>query len=388
MSLSGQPTLQRSESELNFDWGTGSPAPSIWHDRFSARWTRYIDMTPGVYRFTATSDDGIRVWLDGELIINEWYDHAIKTVWADRNLSPGHHLLTVEFYENTGLAVAKVSWVPASAPIYHWRGEYFNNSGLSGAPALVRDDQSISFDWGFNSPAPGYVGQDYFSVRWTRTQNFTPGSYRFRVVVDDGVRLWVNGHLLVDAWVNQPPTSYLGEIYLPGGPVEIKMEYYENNGGAVAQLSWVPSGPPPPGTGTVVVDDTDRGFSKGGLWTSWRTAWQGHGGSFIYTRNNDRIRPRYNWARWYPALANGRYEVFVHIPSQYATTTRARYWIFHAGGYTLRIVNQVLYSNQWVSLGTYQFRGNSQDYVSLSDVTYEPYLSRYVGFDAVKWVLR
>jgi hypothetical protein len=36
-------------------------------------------------------------------------------------------------------------------------------------------------------------------------------------------------------------------------------------------------------------------------------------------------------------------------------------------------------------LGTYTFRGSSADYVSLADVTFEPYLSRLIGFDAVKW---
>ena len=51
-------------------------------------------------------------------------------------------------------------------------------------------------------------------------------------------------------------------------------------------------------------------------------------------------------------------------------------------------MNQSAYSDQWVSLGTYKFRGNSLDYVSLADVTYEPYLSRLIAFDAVKWVRR
>ena len=386
-SLAGQPILQRSDPELNFDWGAGSPAPGIWSDLFSARWTRYIDVAPGLYRFAATSDDGIRMWLDGELIINEWYDHAEKTVYVDRHLGSGHHLLTVEYYENAGRAVAKVSWAPVSAPIQNWRAEYFNNPSLSGAPALVRDDPAVNFNWGLSSPAPGYVGSDYFSVRWTRTQNLSAGSYRFTVVADDGVRLWVNGHRLIDAWVTQAPTTYVGELYLPGGPVEIKMEYYENTGGAVARLSWSPGGgPPPPPVNAVIVDDSSSGFSKGGTWSSWRTAWQGYGGGMTYTRNNDRIRSNYNWARWYPGLVpGGRYEVYVYIPGQYATTGSARYWVSHAGGYTLRIVNQYAYSNQWVSLGTYQFSGNNKDYVSLSDVTYEPYLTRYVGFDAAKW---
>jgi len=83
-----------------------------------------------------------------------------------------------------------------------------------------------------------------------------------------------------------------------------------------------------------------------------------------------------------------QHQVYVYIPDRYSTTAQARYWISHAGGLTLRIVNQSAFSNQWVSLGTYRFQGNSNDYVSLADVTFEPYLSRLIAFDAVKWVPR
>jgi len=104
------------------------------------------------------------------------------------------------------------------------------------------------------------------------------------------------------------------------------------------------------------------------------------------TYNNYSVQPYYNWARWYPSLQAGWYEVFVYVPYWYTTTSHARYWIRHAGGYTLRIVNQSTTGGQWVSLGTYSFTGTSTDYVSLSDVTYEPYRTRLIGFDAVKFV--
>ncbi|MGQ9597801.1 MAG: PA14 domain-containing protein [Anaerolineae bacterium] len=382
-TLSGSPVLERSEANLDYNWGLGSPDPAVHADGFSARWTRYLDLS-GPYRFTATSDDGIRVSIDGEWIINEWYDHSALTVSADKNLASGHHLVVVEFYENTGDAVARLSWAPIST-ITNWRGEYFNNKALSGSPALVRDDAQINFRWGAGSPAPGTIGSDGFSVRWTRSLNLTAGSYRFSMTVDDGGRLWVNGHLLIDAWRDQAPTTYSGTIYVPGGGIPVKMEYYENTGGATAQLSWTRTDAP---AGTVIVDDTSPGFVKGGAASSWRSAAEGYGGHLFWTKNNDYARPNYNWARWYPNLSARRYEVYVYIPYRYTTTAKARYWISHAGGYTLRVVNQSLYSDQWVSLGTYTFRGNSNDYVSLSDVTYEPYLSRLIAFDAVKWVPR
>jgi hypothetical protein len=254
--LSGSPSLQRGEAEINHDWGNGSPDPFIPSDRFSARWTRYIDVPPGVYRFTATSDDGLRVWVDGVLIIDQWYDHGALTTSANRQLGAGHHLVVVEYYENGDKAVAKLAIGPAEQTIRNWRGEYFNNPNLSGGPSLVRDDGQIDFNWGNGSPAPvvratagasaGPIGVDRFSVRWTRSLNLPAGAYRFTVTVDDGARLWVNNHLLIDAWRVQAPTAYSGDIYLPGGPVPVKLEYFENDGGAVARLGWSGGGSPPP----------------------------------------------------------------------------------------------------------------------------------------------
>jgi hypothetical protein len=387
-SLSGSPVLERSESTLDYSWGTGSPGPGVYADRFSARWTRYLELAAGTYRFTATSDDGMRIYVDGSLLINEWSDHSAKTVSADKALSAGHHLVVVEFYENTGDAVARLVWAPVMT-ISNWRGEYFNNKSLNGTPALVRDDAQINFQWGIGSPAPGVIGKDGFSVRWTRSLSLAAGSYRFSMTVDDGSRLWVNGHLLIDGWKDQAPRTYTGNIYLPGGGVPVKMEYYENTGGATATLSWTKAnGSPGPSPGTIIVDNGDKGFVKGGAASSWRSEPEGYAGDLLWTKNNDQVRPNYNWACWYPSLKAGRYEVLVYIPHRFSTTAKARYWVSHRDGLTLRVVNQSTYSDQWVSLGTYRFRGNSDDYVSLADVTFEPYLSRLIAFDAVKWVPR
>jgi hypothetical protein len=204
------------------------------------------------------------------------------------------------------------------------------------------------------------------------------------VTVDDGVRLWVNNHLLIESWQDQAAQTYTGDIYLPGDDIPVKMEYYENAGFAVARLSWTGIDSPSP-AGTVVVDDTDSGFVKGGAPAGWRTAAEGYGDRLTWTKNNDYARPHYNWARWYPNLSAGKYEVFVYIPERYTTTSKARYWVRHAGGYSLRVVNQNTNGDRWVSLGTYSFNGGSSEYVSLADVTYETRVSRLIGFDAVKW---
>lgn len=384
MSLSGDPVLTREEENLNYNWGAGSPHDLVPDDGFSARWLRYISVTPGTYRFSVTSDDGVRLWVDDELILDMWYDHAAETRFVDHYLSAGHHLVRVEYYENTGLATVQVSWVRSDQAAGAWRAEYFNNVTLSGSPALVRNEAAIDFDWGTNSPDPAVVNSNYFSARWTRTMEFPADMYRFSVTVDDGARLWVNGHLLIDAWYEQAATTYTGEIYLSGSTT-IELQYYENTGFAVAQLDWEPpvSGVPTPQT--VVVDDLSPGFAQGGAAGSWRTASEGYEGHLTWTYNNDQVRANYNWARWYPTLAGGRYEVFVYIPNRYSTTAQARYWVSHADGLKLRVVDQSANGGSWVSLGTYEFRGDNSGYVSLADVTFEPRLSRIVAFDAVRW---
>jgi hypothetical protein len=388
--LSGEPVLVRDDpvdgesGGLDFDWGSGSPAAHIPSDGFSVRWIRVVPLAPGAYRFTATSDDGIRVWADDNLVINQWYDHPAQTFTGDVNLTGANHTIVVEYYENRGLAVAKVSWAPVPTPSQSWRGEYFANRWLNDPPVLVRDDLNLGFNWSYGSPAKG-IPSDNFSVRWTRTFHFEPGSYRFTTTTDDGVRLWVNGHLLIDEWHDQALSPHSGTIYL-SGDVPIKMEYYEHGGLASAWLTWDgDDGPPPPAPGAIVVDDADRGFVKGGSTGGWHTAAEGHAGRLTWTRNNDYARYNYNWARWTPDLPARRYQVYVYIPYRYSTTSGARYWVRHADGYTLRVVNQNTNGDRWVSLGTYRFAGSGGEYVSLSDVTFEPYVSRLVAFDAVKW---
>jgi hypothetical protein len=145
---------------------------------------------------------------------------------------------------------------------------------------------------------------------------------------------------------------------------------------------------PPPSPGEIIVDDTDAGFVKGGSTTDWRTAEEGYNRHLTWVWNNNWQRYNFNWARWYPNIAPERYEVFVYVPERYTTTSNARYWVSHRDGFTRPRVDQSENGERWVSLDTYWFRGDREDYVSLADVTYEPHLSRLIAFDAVKWAPR
>jgi hypothetical protein len=147
MTLSGTPVLVRDDgnSYLDFNWGSGSPAPEcgIGVDNFSARWTRTVYLAAGRWRFTTSTDDGVRLYVDGKLVIDQWRDQSLKSYTVDLDLTAGNHTLRMEYYENGGGAVAKLSWTQvssSSSTTTSWKGEYFTNKTLSGTPALVRDD--------------------------------------------------------------------------------------------------------------------------------------------------------------------------------------------------------------------------------------------------------
>ncbi len=263
-ALEGEPVLQRNEERINWKWGFGSPDPAVQSDFFSARWTRYVYVSAGVWRFTAITDDGMRMWIDDELVLDEWRIQAQRTYVIDRDLSAGHHLVRVEFFENNGQATAQLSMARASGvppvqpqpPATSWRAEYYNNRGLQGDAALVRQEPVLDINWGTGSPDAELIQVDNFSARFTQDLNLSAGTWRFTASGDDGVRLWVNGQLIIDQWREQAFAPFSAEIWLGGGSVPVKLEYFEATQNARVRLEWALAGsqpapqptpvPPPP----------------------------------------------------------------------------------------------------------------------------------------------
>ena len=122
---------------------------------------------------------------------------------------------------------------------YGLKGEYFDNPNLEGDPVLVRIDKTISFDWNLGSPDPR-IPPDNFSVRWTgKLIPPETRTYEIALSTDDGVRFWLNGKLLIDSWHDRPVTTDKVQVKLEAGKeYDIKIEYYEHRGFAVAQLGW------------------------------------------------------------------------------------------------------------------------------------------------------
>jgi hypothetical protein len=244
--LIGTPALVRNDrgpsgtAGLDLNWGAASPGPGIPSDHFSARWTRTATFEAGLYRFRATVDDGVRLYVDGTLAIDEWRDGGQREVSADRQLAAGQHSLRVEYYERSGVALVRLQWEKvASTPQVNtnWRGEYWANVNLQGTPALVRNDAAIDFNWGTGAPAQG-LPADNLSVRWTRMATFEAGLYRFRATVDDGVRLYVDGALVIDEWRDGGQREVSADRQLAAGQHSLRVEYYERGGSALIQVRW------------------------------------------------------------------------------------------------------------------------------------------------------
>ena len=111
-TLSGSPVLSRTEA-INFSWGSGSPGAGVNADNFSARWSGTIEpASTGSYRFRTYSDDGVRVWVNGVQIINNWTDHApTNNTSGNVDLVAGQrYSITVEYYERGGGATMQLNW--------------------------------------------------------------------------------------------------------------------------------------------------------------------------------------------------------------------------------------------------------------------------------------
>jgi beta-glucosidase len=122
-------------------------------------------------------------------------------------------------------------------------GEYFANKELKGEPAVRRVDKAIDFRWDDGGPANG-IGDDNFSARWTgKIRPKESGTYEFTVATDDGARLTVNGQLLIDDWSDHATVPRSARYAMEAGKsYDLKMEYYENAGAAVARLGWTKPG--------------------------------------------------------------------------------------------------------------------------------------------------
>jgi glucose/arabinose dehydrogenase len=412
------------DAPLAHDWGTGGPA-GVGPDEFSARWTgTFAFPDAGTYAFTATSDDGVRVWVDDALVLDSWQVQTATTVTAAVPLAAGTHDVRVEYFDATGPAAASLDWaaapvgsapqpviaspaagttwrvgdtlqfsgsasdaedgtLPASAltwemvlqhcpsdchahpqqtwtgvpgasfvapdhetpahlelrltatdsdgrsttvtrrldprtvpvtvasqpaglkltvgartavapfttsvieggrtgisapspqqlagPTYaftrwsdggarshditagasgttytatytisacprgQYRAQYYANATLSGAAAVTRCEAApLDRNWG--TGGPGSVGVDNFSARWNGSFSFTAGTRTFTAASDDGIRVWLDGVLIIDRWAAAGTTTATRSV--TAGVHTVRVQYVERAGSASARVTW------------------------------------------------------------------------------------------------------------------------------------------------------
>jgi len=244
----------RIDGNVDFNWadpGIGG----IGADLFSVRWRGQVYIpTAGDWTFYTATDDGARLYLNAEPIINQWVDQGVTEVGATRTLAAGWHDIIMEYYENGGGAVAQLSYagpgvgkqiIPAGAlRAVYGKGllaDYYNGN-YGGAQTLVvsRNDGTVNFNWPSGSPQPE-VNAENFSARWRgKVEAATSGTYTFYVTSDDGPAMWLLGTQRFNQLpVGHAPTTYSTTATLTAGQKYfIEVQFNEFTGGAMCVLEW------------------------------------------------------------------------------------------------------------------------------------------------------
>jgi GH43 family beta-xylosidase len=234
---------------VDFSWDSEGPAAGVHPDFFSVRWSGQIEAKYSeTYVFRTVSDDGVRLWVDGQLLIDNWTVHTAHVDSSSMALQAGQRYdIRLEYYDNAGASQIRLQWsspsqaleaIPA-AQLYPspsgLRGEYSDSFG-GGAGRI---DPGVDFQWGSGRPISG-VAVDSFHVRWTGMvrPDFSE-EYVFSTLSDEGVRLWIGDELLIDNWTPHGPTTNTGIKTLEAGKwYDIRLEYFDATGNAQISLAW------------------------------------------------------------------------------------------------------------------------------------------------------
>ena len=238
-NLDGDPVMLKNDKKIDKTWGLRSPNENlIPRDNFSVRWTRTIEFAERSFRFHVDITDGAKLYVDDELIMNEWRDGERRSVTVDLALKKGEHEIVFEYYNRSGGAVAQLRWEQVNDLFFEgWEARYWMNKTLDSDLVLIRDEQEINFDWDIDGPVSGGRA-DKFSAQWERTLAFDPGTYSLQAIADDGIRVYVDGALVIDEWhASAGGETYKADLAL-SGEHKISVLYYENAGRAKAQFTW------------------------------------------------------------------------------------------------------------------------------------------------------
>jgi PKD repeat protein len=255
--LAGDPMLVRNDAAINFNWGTNPPAPGMPAANWSARWTINRNVPAGTYRFSAWVDDGLRILVDNQLVLDGWQTGPARNYTVDVNVTAGAHQVRVEYFQTTGGALLQLD-IGYIEGYPEWKSEYFSNPNLEEPPIVVRNEQNINYDWGAAPPVSGIPANNW-SARWTRTFYLESGDYTIMADVEGAVRLWMDGRILIDSWDAAGSRALQVDTgAVNAGNHEIKIEYFKltGNGHLTVTAQEADGDPIPP---TAVIQGPTRG---------------------------------------------------------------------------------------------------------------------------------
>jgi hypothetical protein len=239
-TLSGSPIAYQDKLTVDDNWGFGSPLPSMPVDFFSATYERTYSFPQGYYKLNVLADDGARVFIDHDLVIDEWHQASGIQYSASRWLS-GVHSLRIEYLELVGSANIRFSleFSPNPPP---WQATYHEGAPNRGAQKAAQGEFSgtmqLQNTWGNQSPFPSVLPADGWSGRWVGRFDFTGGNYLFRAQADDGVRVYLNDTMVINGWSDGQHNMSTPFRNVGPGRHTVTVEYYDRYGYAYLQVWW------------------------------------------------------------------------------------------------------------------------------------------------------
>ncbi len=197
----------------------------------------------GTTKFTKIDFTGGRSKISRAQLLQVVEDNPRATLYVDARMWPNSVWNDDEPILRAVRIVVDLSDLPVPAAGQGLSVAYFANKDLSGTPFATGTDNTVDFDWGGGGPVSLTGRTDQFSIKWTGSIVVpVAGQYGFRMTSDDGVRLYVDGVLVMDAWTEHAAANTDATVTLPAGLHTIDLRYFENGGVASAKFSWLTPG--------------------------------------------------------------------------------------------------------------------------------------------------
>ena len=251
-------TVVRLDPTIDFSWGNGAPAPGISSNNFSVRWVGQVrpEHTER-YTFKVFSDDGVRLWVNGELLIDVWGYAGWRTGTIE--LEAGRRYdIQIAMFEGGGSAAQCLFWSSPSQPeqiipqanLYPPRAagigtgllaRYYDGTDIATANlGAVRVEPNVDREY---TGAPGVnLDPGPHAVRWAgRLEAIYEEPHTLTVVSNGGVRLWVDGDLAIDAWGDDGDGLERHEVTIPMAPAQLRdivLEYAQWDAQGSVELRW------------------------------------------------------------------------------------------------------------------------------------------------------